>query len=76
MVFEHQGDYIRPLGYYDNPGTKLLVTFAELNKLVGLTTTAAILNALSATASGSSVLIDCGGFTDVDTYVHIDCGAF
>jgi len=43
-------DYIRPRGYYDNPGTKLTVTFETLNKLSGLTATASEINAF-----GSSI---------------------
>ena len=33
---ELQGKIIRPLAYYDNPGTKLQISFAELNKLSGI----------------------------------------
>lgn len=73
---ERMDSYIRPLGYYDNPGVKLAVGFATLNLLSGLTASAATLNALALATVGADVIIDCGTFTDPNDFIDIDCGAF
>ncbi len=52
-------DYIRPRGYYDNPGTLLTATFAQINNLVNILNP--VLSSIALFKPGT------GTYTDNDT---------